>query len=76
MHWPGYALTSIHSRFRHPDSESIMTDSDFMSIWPHLDAPAFSATYLPLPQGVTEEELRETNLRYGDVVPTGQWNHA
>ncbi len=48
--------------------DSIMANSDFLSIWPDPDAPGFSEEYLPLPEGVTEQGLRETTAKYGKVI--------
>jgi pimeloyl-ACP methyl ester carboxylesterase len=47
--------------------DSIMADCDFVSIWPDPDAPGFAEKNLPLPEGVTEEGLRETSAKYGKV---------
>jgi pimeloyl-ACP methyl ester carboxylesterase len=47
--------------------DSIIANTDFVSIWPDPDAPGFSEKYLPLPQGVTKEGLRDTRLKYGKV---------
>lgn len=47
--------------------DSIMADCDFVSIWPDPDAPGFAEKSLPLPEGVTEDGLRETRAKYGKV---------
>jgi len=47
--------------------DSIIANSDFVSIYPDPDAPGFAEKYLPLPEGVTRERLRETRLKYGKV---------
>lgn len=47
--------------------DSIMADRNFASIWPDPDAPGSCEKYLPLPEGVTDEALRETRLKYGKV---------
>jgi hypothetical protein len=47
--------------------DSIMANSDFVSIFPDPDALGFAEKYLPLPEGVTEDGLRETRLKYGKV---------
>jgi len=47
--------------------DSVVANSDFVSIWPDPDAPGFAEKYLPLPEGVTEEGLRETRAQYGKV---------
>jgi pimeloyl-ACP methyl ester carboxylesterase len=47
--------------------DSVMADCDFVSIWPDPDADGFAEKNLPLPEGVTEEGLRETRARYRKV---------
>jgi hypothetical protein len=47
--------------------DSIMANSDFVSIWPDPDAPDFAKTALPLPEGVTEDALRETRAKYRQI---------
>ncbi|OCK79138.1 alpha/beta-hydrolase [Lepidopterella palustris CBS 459.81] len=45
--------------------DSIMANSDFVSIWPDPDAPDFDPSALP--EGVSPEELRDTRAKYGKV---------
>ena len=47
--------------------DSVMADCDFVSIFPDPDAPGFAEKNLPLPEGVTEEGLRETRMKYGKI---------
>ncbi|OCL05196.1 hypothetical protein AOQ84DRAFT_323261, partial [Glonium stellatum] len=42
--------------------DSIMANSDFVSIWPDPDAPGFDPDSLP--EGVFAEDLRETRAKY------------
>lgn len=43
--------------------DSIMADSDFISIWPNPDAPDFDPHTLP--PGVSEKDVRDTREKYG-----------
>jgi pimeloyl-ACP methyl ester carboxylesterase len=47
--------------------DSIMANSDFVSIWPNPDAPDFAMTALPLPEGITEDALWETIIKFRQV---------
>jgi len=45
--------------------DSIMANSDFVSIWPDPDAPGFDPDSLP--KGVSAEDLRETRVKFAKV---------
>ncbi|KAB8349819.1 hypothetical protein FH972_023832 [Carpinus fangiana] len=46
--------------------DSIMANSDFVSMFPNPDSPSFPGPS-SLPDGVTEEEVRDTRLKYGKM---------
>lgn len=45
--------------------DSIMANSDFQSFWPNPDAPDFNPHTLP--QGVSEDEVRDTREKYKNM---------
>ncbi|KAH8809438.1 Alpha/Beta hydrolase protein [Xylogone sp. PMI_703] len=53
-----YAQTHPHTVSSILFLDSVVANTDFVSIYPDPDAPDFKERYLPLPEGVTEDGLR------------------
>ena len=64
----GYALARLYAQ-EYPGAvaallllNSVLSNSDYVSIWPDLDAKNFDSSNLP--EGVTPDLLRETREKY------------